>query len=215
MSVVSLEILSAMDWLALGIFLVSYLGYPRFYDYYAARSGSVIRKDLYEDLITEACESSLSEQGRLLLAVEFRTQARSMIFLGTVSFLTLSGALSLFISSSRIHELLSFSLFERVSTQAGVRLRILMVMMVSGYALLQIIWGLKALYSVSLAIHTGETQTVEKYLTHLNIDFLRSIRSFYYLAVLVLWLFGAEFLIVGSVLLTGVLYRYDFLVTRN
>ncbi|MFB6344244.1 MAG: DUF599 family protein [bacterium] len=206
-----IRVLHPLDWIALCTFLISYFGYHRLIDRMASSTDVKTRQALFEDLIESVSENAMTEEGKDLLAVEFRAHARTLIFLGTLSFFALSGAISLFVSSNQIQNFLSFSLFERVQSSTGVRLRLLIVILLAGYALLQIIWGLKALYSLSLSIHSNDQDTIKRYLRHLNIDFLRSIRTFYYLAVLILWLFGAEFLIVGSVLLTLVLYRYDFL----
>lgn len=210
-----LEVLSLIDWVALGVFLTSYFGYNFFHDCMEAQSSCMLRMHLFEELIEETAESATTEEGRTLLATTMRSYTRSLIFLGTISFFTLSGALSLLISGTSVQRLLSFSLFERVHTQFGVRLRLLTVVLVAGYALLQIIWAIKAAYTLSLSVHTEDIDTIRRYLTHLNLDFLRSIRTFYYLAVVTLWVFGAEFLILGTVFLTFILYRYDFMLSDN
>lgn len=210
-----LEILSLIDWIALGIFLTSYFGYTFFHDSLEARSDCMLRMHLFDELIEETARSATTEEGRTLLATMMRSYSRSLIFLGTISFFTLSGALSLLISGSSVQRLLSFSVFERIHTSVGIRLRLFTVVLIAGYALLQIIWAIKATYTLSLSVHTEDIEKIRRYLTHLNLDFLRSIRTFYYLAVVTLWIFGAEFLIVGTVVLTLILYRYDFMISEN
>jgi hypothetical protein len=73
---------------------------------------------------------------------------------------------------------------------------------------------MKALYNLSFALHTRSRETVLPYIQHLDLDVGSGLRTLHYLSVLFLWFFGAEFLAVASVLLTFMIYRFDFLKSR-
>lgn len=206
--------MSFMDWLALFVFLLCYVGYPILYDLIRQNSDLRLRSDVYRELRNAAGEGSETEEGRRLLGQSFQAYVRTFMFLGTVSFFSLGGAMSLFLSSKRTRELLSYSLFYRVDTLTGIRFRLLVFVFLAGYAFLLFVWGLKALYNLTYAVHLKDKDAVYDYLSHMDRDFTRGIRTLYYLVVLFLWFFGPEFLIVGVIGLTVLLYRYDFLKAR-
>ncbi|MFB6356468.1 MAG: DUF599 family protein [bacterium] len=209
-----LEWMALLDWLAIGVFVLLYFGYPWLRNQLQAYRGGTFREDLYQGLREQVAKNGLTKEGKNLLSSGFVAYVRMFMFFGTVSFFSLGGALGLFLSSERTQELLTYSLFYRVHSITGVRFRWLLFIILSGYAFLQFIWGLKALYHLTHAVHVDDEQTILKYLSHMDIDFTRGIRSLYYLVILFLWFFGPEFLIVGSLILTYMLYRYDFLKTK-
>ncbi len=207
--------MSFVDWLGLFVFLLCYVGYPILYDLTRQNRDLRFRADVYRELREAAGEGSETEEGRRLLSAAFRTHVRIFIFLGTVSFLAGVGAFILFLSSRRTGELLSFSLFYRVDSLTGIRFRLLVFMLLAGYGFLQFVWGLRDLYNLTHAVHRKTRETVYDYLSYVDREFERGLRTLYYLVVLFLWFFGPEFLIIGAVVLTVLLYRYDFLKTKD
>ena len=67
---------------------------------------------------------------------------------------------------------------------------------------------------VTLAQHTRNADTILHYLDHLDLDFSRGIRTLYYLSVLFLWFIGSELFLAGSLILTLMIYRFDFMKSR-
>lgn len=157
-----------------------------------------------------------NEEGRRLLAASFQTYMRTLVFLGTIAFLALGGALGLFLNSDGTRQLGSFSLFaDAAATPDAVRVRLLVFVLLAGFAFMQFVWGLKALYNLTLAQHTRNADTILPYLDHLDLDFSRGIRTLYYLSVLFLWFIGSELFIARSLILTVIIYRFDFMKIRS
>jgi uncharacterized membrane protein len=148
-----------------------------------------------------------------MLVAALQAHSRMLVFLATVSSLALGGGLGLFLNSERTMDLSSFSFFGSQDI-TGIRVRLVIFVLLSGYAFLQFIWGMKALYNLSFALHTRSRETVLPYIQHLDLDVGSGLRTLHYLSVLFLWFFGAEFLAVASVLLTFMIYRFDFLKSR-
>jgi len=207
-----LSILSAWDWFSLFIFLLSYFGYPYFYLSMQTYTNQKLRVHIYEDLRRKACERF--QEDRELPNGTLQTYSRILTALATASFFALGGGLSLFLSSEQTQELLSFSLVNRVDSILGVRFRLLIFIFLCGYAFLQFLWGFKALYYLTYALKAGEGEMAFDYFTYMDTDLIRGIRSMYYISILFLWFFGPEFLLIGTVALTYLLYRYDFLKTK-
>ena len=206
------SILSVWDWISLLIFLLSYFGYPYFYLFMQKYTSQQLRVHIYENLRREACERF--QKDRTLPNGTLQTYSRILTTLATASFLALGGGLSLFLSSEQTQELLSFSLVNRVDSIRGIRFRLLIFILLCGVAFLQFIWGFKALYTLTYALEAGEEEMAFDYFSYMDTDLNRGIRTLYYLSILFLWFFGPEFLLIGTIGLTYILYRYDFLKTK-
>lgn len=207
------DILSIWDWSALGVFALSYFGYHRVYHWIHRRWDLHLRLDECRELLDTVQNNVQQPEGRVLLSNIFRGYSRTFIFLGMISFLALSGALGLIASSEQTHALLNFSQIEVSRPIANLRVRLAIFIGLAGYALLQFLWGLKALFNLSYVMHGSDAERIREYLQYMDMDLTNGIRTLYYLSVLFLWLFGPEFFAVGTVVLTVFLYRYDFMKT--
>lgn len=198
------------DSLALAIFMASYLGYPLYRRLTRHRSGGRRRVSVLRELLTRTARSVSGQEGRTLLVASFQTYVRTLVFLGTASLLALGGSVGLLMNPQQAGELCASSMFAEATSQPDIlRIRMVMFSLLTGYAFLLFVWGLKALYHLTLAVHTQDPDLVGPFLDHLDQDFSRGVRTLYYLSVFFLWFFGPEFLIAGSLLLTVALWRFD------
>ncbi len=198
------------DSVGLAVFMASYLGYPLYRRLTRHGSGGRRRVAVLRELLTMTARSVSSQEGRTLLVASFQAYVRTLVFLGTASFLALGGSVGLFLNQEQAGQLCASSMFADATSQPDIlRIRMVMFSLLAGYAFLLFVWGLKALYHLTLAVHTHDPDIVVPFLNHLDQDLSRGVRTLYYLSVFFLWFFGPEFLIAGSLLLTVALWRFD------
>ena len=198
------------DSLGMAVFLASYLGYPLYGHLTGHGSGARRRLSVLRDLRATTARNVSGAEGRALLAASFQAHGRTLVFLGTTALLALGGALGLLLNPQKAGQLCASSVFAEGTSQPDVlRIRMVMFSLMAGYAFLQFVWGLKALYHLSFAVQTCDPARVAPFLEQLDQDFSRGVRTLYYLSVLFLWFFGPEFLLVGSMLLTVSLWHFD------
>ena len=204
------------DSLALAVFVVSYLGYPVYGRLAGHGIDRRLRVALLRELRTVTAHAVASESGRALLVASFQTYVRALVFLGVSSSLAFGGSLGLLMNPQRAGQLCALSFFAEATREPDiVRLRMVVFSLLAGYSFVLFVWGIKALYHLTFAVHTQDPTLVAPFLDHLDQDFTRGVRTLYYLYVFFLGFFGPEFLLAGSLLLTIMLWRYDVQVLRE
>jgi len=204
-----------MELVALAVFAAGYGGYPLVHRIAGMGIDRRLRATLHRELRGAAASAAESEAGRALLMTAAQAHVRMLVFFAASAFLALGGAIGLLLNPQEAARLCEASLFANsASDGAALRFRTLAFSFLAAYAFLQFLWAHKALYHLTLAVQTQSAHRVRGFLDDLDQDLSRGLRTLYYLAILFLWFFGPEFLIVGTVILTATLWRYDSRVVR-
>jgi len=211
----TLPLRALLEWVALVLFLASWIGYDR---YHARRTRRDPASTRHGRLLTRQVGWITAMAGRdqpILFIQTFRNLGRQTIFLGSLTLLALGGAFSLLLSGDRLRTLCEITCVFGHPSPLLAQLKLLFLVAILALAFLEFVWATRALIAAHVftdgdpAERDLRTTGLVRYLADFQLDFRHGLRTAYYAVCLLMWPFSVEAFILATVVLTVMVARYD------
>ncbi len=211
----TLPLRALLEWLALALFLASWIGYERYHLHRTRRAPASTRHGCLLTRQAGWIDAIAARDQPILFIQTFRNLGRQAIFLGSLTLLALGGAFSLLLSGERLRTLCRITCLFGHPSPLLAQLKLLLLIAVLALAFLQFVWAIRALLAAHIftdgaaAERTARVAGLTRYLADFQLDFRHGLRTAYYAVCLLIWPFSVEAFIVATLVLTVMVARYD------
>jgi uncharacterized membrane protein len=209
-----------IDYWSLALYLALYLGYHVAY-LVLPRNFGFFTREWRLGLIREAWFRSILRLGQPILAIQ---TVRNLImvhsFFGSVTLLLLGGVFSYLFATFDLLEVLETGGYLTLIEEHAIVVKLLLSLLVVLVSALNFLMGLRVCFNLNFALGgvmepeadiSFQMEMVQRQARHLMVG----VRSLYFSGPLLLWVLHPTLLVVTTVAITVLLFRFDFLKDRR